>query len=70
MKKLIKVFIGVGLLIGAAVITVQYYSYIFAKMVVGEVIRVEHVTQAEAVIASRTTPSYLLFSYAIAIRDS
>ena len=70
MKKTIRVLISVGFLISAAVITVQYYSYLFAKVVVGEVIRVEHVSQTEAVIACRNTPSYQLFSYAIAIRDS
>ena len=69
MKKLILSLVALTLAVALGFVGVRYYSYLFAKVVIGEVIRVEHVSQTEAVIASRSTPSYQLFSYAIAIRD-
>lgn len=69
MKKLILSLVALTLAVALGFVGVRYYSYLFAKLVTGEVIRVEHVSQTEAVIASRSTPSYQLFSYAIAIRD-
>lgn len=69
MKKMIRSVAVITLIAALSFVVVQYYSYLFAKVVSGEVIRVEHVSQTEAVIASRSTPSYQLFSYAIAIRD-
>ena len=69
MKKMIRSVVAMALFAIVGFVVVNYYSYIFAKVVIGEVIRVEHVSQTEAVIASRSTPSYQLFSYAIAIRD-
>ena len=47
----------------------KYYSYIFAKTVTGEVVSVERVTEAAALInVDRVDPTQL-YSYAVAIRD-
>lgn len=49
---------------------VQYYSYIFVHNVVGEIVSVERVTEAAALInVDRVDPTQL-YSYAIAIRDN
>ena len=49
---------------------VKYYSFLFSKTVKGEVLKVERVSTADAIItSSRNIPASQLFSYAISIRD-
>lgn len=69
-KKIIISILSVLVLSGITFLVIHFYSYIFAKTVSGEVLRVEHVTSADGIIASRNTPNAQLFSFAIAIRDS
>lgn len=56
-------------LIVAAVVCVRYYSYIFSKTVVGEVIGIERVTQPNTIIGGADVPPSQVFSFAIAIRN-
>jgi hypothetical protein len=51
-------------------IGIKYYTFVFAKTVTGKVIRVERINNGEAIIASKNTPDFQLFSFAIAIRDA
>ncbi len=48
----------------------RYYSYIFVKTVTGEIVSVERVTEAAALLSTvdRIDPAQL-YSYAVAIRD-
>lgn len=56
-------------LILAAVVCVQYYSYIFSKTVTGEVIGIERVTQPNTIIGGGSVPPAQVFSFAVAIRN-
>lgn len=68
MKKWIIISVVALLLVGAGFVSVKWYSYVFAKSVDGEILKVERVTQPEAIIGSNV-PSAQVFSFAIAIRD-
>ena len=47
----------------------QFYSYIFVKTVIGEIVSVERVTEAAAILnVDRVDPTQL-YSYAVAIRN-
>lgn len=72
MKKALGVFILFLVLAGASAILINYYPYLFAKKVQGEVIGVERVTQPAAIINNGTgvPTSTQMFSFAVAIRDS
>ena len=51
-------------------VIVQYYSFIFAREVVGEVVGIDRVTQPNTVIGMTTPiPSAQVFSFAVAIRE-
>lgn len=56
------------LLIGAGFVMVKYYSYVFSKVIVGEVQAVERVTQTTAMVGdvSKLTEAQL-YSFAVAI---
>ena len=68
MKKWIIVSIVALLLAGAGFVSVRWYSYVFAKNVDGEIIKVERVTNPEAIVGG-SVPSAQVYSFAIAIRD-
>lgn len=70
MKKTISILTGCIILICSLILSVKYYSFIFAKTVKGEVLRIERVNTAEAIIATKEVPAAQLFSFAISIRDS
>ncbi len=57
----------VVLTIGYVMIT--YYSYIFAKTVIGKVVRVERVTEVTSMINVEHVDPSQLYSFAVAIRD-
>jgi hypothetical protein len=70
MKKYVALAIVLVIAATAVFVCVRFYSYVFAKTIDGEVVKVERVTQPEAVIASgRNIPAEQLFSFGIAIRD-
>jgi hypothetical protein len=58
--------IVVGIL--AAYVCVTQYSFVFAKIVIGEIVAVEKVVENMAIIGSRQADPAQLFSYAVAIR--
>ena len=71
MRKWIALLIVVLTACAAGFVCVKFYSYVFAKTVEGEIIKVERVSQPEAVIASgRAIPAEQLFSFGVAIRDA
>lgn len=60
---------GFVLLIVAGFIMVRFYSYVFAKSVTGEIVRVERVNSPGTFIApGQNVPASQIFSFAIAIR--
>jgi hypothetical protein len=73
MRKSTKILTSLSVLAVAAVgtfICIRFYEYVFAKTISGEIVKVERVSQPEALIASgKTIPPEQLFSFAVAIRD-
>lgn len=68
-KTLILILLALALA-GAAFVCIKYYSYVFAKTVRGEILKVERVNQNETIITgSRNVPAAQIFSFAVAIRD-
>ncbi len=55
-------------LVAAAFIFFNYYQYIFAKTVDGEIVGVERVTEPTTVIGGTMTPQ-MMYSFAIAVRE-
>lgn len=53
---------------------INYYSYVFAKTIEGQVYEIERVTQPTMVVTGQTTvgtaDSSILYSFAVAIRDT
>ncbi len=70
MKKIVFLLTLILILGSSLFVGVKYYTYVFAKSITGKVIRVERINNAEAIIASKNTPDFQLFSWAIAIRDA
>lgn len=71
MKKTLIILVAFVLIALTGVTLFKYYTFIFAKAVVGEVTRVERVNTAEAILmGSREIPQQQLFSFAVAVRDS
>ena len=70
MKK-IGIWVALILVLAASgFILIKYYPYIFAKSVQGEVVKVERVTQPEAIISNGAAiPASQLYSFAVAVRD-
>jgi hypothetical protein len=64
-------FFKIALLVVAFIlvgfILINYYSYIFAKTVKGEIVEVERVTDPTTIVGSQMTPGQL-YSFAVAIR--
>jgi len=66
---------GIGIVLililaGAGFLTVRFYPYIFSKDVNGEIVKVERVSQNEAIITNgQNIPASQMFSFAVAIRD-
>jgi hypothetical protein len=69
MKKYVTLFLILIIVAAGAFLTVRYYSYIFAKTVTGEIVKVERVNQNEAIITGRPVAPMQMFSFAVAIRD-
>lgn len=71
MKKYMVIGVAVFVLLAAGFISVKYYSFVFAKTVRGEILRVERVSQADAIVAGgRPLPPEQLFSFAVSIKDT
>ena len=70
MKTIVSLLLLLCILGTLAYGAVEYYSYIFAENLEGEVLKIERVTQPGAIIANGTPiPASHIFSFAIAIRD-
>jgi hypothetical protein len=74
MKKVFWISFILVLLFLSAGTVFYFYEYIFAKQVLGEIVKVERVTQTNTLIAANGGSQALapeqLFSFAVAIRDS
>ena len=70
MRKKLFIVILILALATAAFISIRYYSYVFAKSVRGEILKVERVNQNETIISSGASnvPAAQIFSFAVAIR--
>lgn len=69
--KYLKILIGLIVISGIFLILVKYYSIIFSKKVVGEVVGVEKIEVPVAMITRSTEKmNPQLFSFAVAIKDS
>jgi hypothetical protein len=68
-KKRIAIVVFVLLLAGFGFVSIKFYSFVFARKVRGEVMRVERVNTAEAIITSGGAVPSQIFSFAVAIRD-
>jgi hypothetical protein len=70
MRKKWPLLISLFLLVVVSIyVCVAYYSYVFAKNVIGEIVAVERITDNTAIITGRTVDASQLFSYAVAIRS-
>jgi hypothetical protein len=61
--------IGIVLIGVCIALVIHFYSYIFAKRVIGVVIRVERVTEVSTMINVQHMDPSQLYSFAVAIRD-
>ena len=69
MKKFVSVF-SVLIFVGVVLYVFgHYWSYIFAKSIVGEVVKVEKLMDPVAIITRGADPSNKIFSFAVAIKD-
>ncbi|MFL5815247.1 MAG: hypothetical protein ACJ763_16845 [Bdellovibrionia bacterium] len=69
MKKYIALLLVLLVVVVGGYVSIRYYSYVFAKKVTGEIIKVERVNQNDMIIAGRGTTPTQMFSFAVAIRD-
>ena len=75
MKTKIALFLLALTTVAAGFIVIRFYSYVFARIVTGEVIAIERVIQPSTVIntspaaGNNQIPASQLFSFAVAIRD-
>ncbi|MBX9768659.1 MAG: hypothetical protein K2X47_15400 [Bdellovibrionales bacterium] len=69
MKSIVRNSLIIFAVLASFILVIEYYSYIFAKTVVGEVIDVARVNDQTALIATGATiPNHQMFSFAIAVR--
>jgi hypothetical protein len=68
MKKFTYLLLCVALFTGAIFVLTNYYSYIFAKTVQGQVLNVDRVTQPTMVLGNAALNNNVLYSFAVAIR--
>jgi hypothetical protein len=70
MKKFLTLLVLILILGGGGYVTIAYYSFIFAKDIQGEIIKVERVNQNETIITgNRPVNPVQMFSFAVAVRD-
>lgn len=70
MKKYVILFLALLVIASGSYLTIRFYSYVFAKTITGEIVKVERVNQNDTIISSgRAVPAQQLFSFAVAIRD-
>ena len=71
MLKKIFPFLAMIAVIGAGALVIRFYSYVFAKSVMGVIVKVERVNDQEMVISSgAAVPASQLFSFAVAVKDA
>src|SRR5262245_11246319 len=56
------------LVISGGYVTIKYYSFVFARTVVGEIVAVEKLAENAAIIAGRPADPAQLFSFAVALK--
>jgi hypothetical protein len=69
MKKTVSFLLIVILVVLVGYILGKYWSYIFAKNIEGEVVKVERLMDPISIISRNAEPSSKLFSFAVAIKD-
>jgi hypothetical protein len=70
MKKVLGILLALVILFAASFATYKYYGYIFSKTVTGKILKVDRVSQPQAIIANGSAiPASQMFSFAVAIRD-
>lgn len=71
MKSILRNSLVIVAVFASLILVIEYYSYIFAKTVTGEVIDVARVNDQTALIATGATiPDYQMFSFAVAVREA
>ncbi|MGK5084728.1 hypothetical protein WDW37_15650 [Bdellovibrionota bacterium FG-1] len=71
MRKSLIIGILVLFFAAAGFICIRYYTFVFAKNIQGEILKVERVNQNETIVTgNRAVPASQLFSFAVAIRDT
>ncbi|HEX4926169.1 MAG TPA: hypothetical protein VFV50_18895 [Bdellovibrionales bacterium] len=55
-------------LISSGYVLINYYSFVFARTVTGEIVAVEKITDNTAILSGRQVDPSQLFSYAVAIK--
>ena len=71
MRKYLIILMLVAVLGLGGFICTKYYSYVFAKTVHGEILKVERVNQNETIVTgSQGVPASQIFSFGVSIRDS
>lgn len=69
MKSIFTRTIIIFAILATVILVIEYYSYIFAKTVVGEVIDVARVNEQTALIATGAIiPPHQMFSFAVALK--
>ncbi len=69
MKKAVAFFMILVFFIGGGYVVVNFWPYIFAKTIQGEVMKVERLIEPVAVLTEQNQPSDKIFSFAVAIKD-
>ena len=81
-KKSLALVVLAVLLGSSAWVCVRFYSFVFAKTIHGEIVRVERVSQGDTIVANYSNatgsnatnrgsiPASLVFSFAVAIRNA
>lgn len=65
-------FVALVIVIAGTFIVVKFYPYLFAKTIVGEVVKVERVNKPDTIVSAGggEITKEQLFSFAVAIKDS
>lgn len=69
MKKFGLSVLLVGVILSSGLVIFQFYGYLFAKTVNGEIMGIERVNLPTAILGVGDVPTAQMFSFAIAIKD-
>lgn len=68
MKKAVFVIVFLILVGALSFVGIYYYPYVFAKKIYGHIMRVERVSQPEAILGNSVKSEYV-FSFAVSVKD-